>query len=185
MRSYTHRLKDLVIFAVLGAILFIVYLVMYGIPNVGFVGLFMAAYTLTYRVRALIPIYVYIMLYGAFFGFVTWVPYLFVWLPLWGMFMLAGKFELPMKVKVPLYMFLCALHGLSFGILYAPFTALIFGIPFNFQAMLAWIIAGLPYDVAHGLGNLAAGILIIPLAELLKKLDAQLHLSYNRKILGG
>jgi len=94
---------------------------------------------------------------------------------LWGMFMLIGKVSLPIKVKVPVYMILCALHGLAFGALYAPFAVLIFGIPFSFQTMLAWIIAGLPYDFAHALGNLAAGVLIVPLSELLKKLDAQLY----------
>jgi len=150
-------------------------MVMYGIPNIGFIGLFMAAFTLTYRVRALIPIYVFIMLYGAFFGFVTWIPYLFVWLPLWGMFMIAGKFNLPIKIKVPLYMVLCALHGLAFGTLYAPFSAWLFGIPFSFQTMLAWIISGIPFDIAHAIGNLIAGTLILPLSELLKKLDTQVH----------
>ena len=152
---------------------------MIGVPNIGFVGMFMAAFTITYRVRALIPIYIYIMLYGVFFGFLTWIPYLFVWLPLWGLFMLAGKIDLSAKIKVPLYMILCALHGLAFGTLYAPFSALLFGIPFRLETMLAWIAAGLPYDIAHALGNLAAGVLILPLSELLKKLDAQVM--NNRK----
>ena len=179
MRSSTRRLKELVIFAVLGAIMFVSHLALMGIPNIGFIGLFIAAFTITYRVRALIPIYVYIMLYGVFFGLLTWIPYLFVWLPLWGMFMIAGKFNLPVKVKVPLYMILCALHGLSFGTLYAPFSALLFGIPFRFQTLLAWIIAGIPYDIAHALGNLAAGTLIVPLSALLKKLDAQV-MNYSK-----
>ena len=173
MRSSTHRLKELVIFAVLGAIMFISHLALMGIPNIGFIGLFIAAYTLTYRVRALIPIYIYIMLYGIFFGLMTWIPYLFVWLPLWGLFMLIGKFNLPLVVKVPVYMILCALHGLSFGTLYAPFAALLFGIPFRLSTMLAWIAAGFPFDIAHALGNFAAGVLIVPLSELLKRLNIQ------------
>jgi len=173
MRSSTRRLKELVIFAVLGGILFAAYLAFYGIPNIGFVGMFMAAFTLTYRVRALIPIYVYIMLYGIFYGFLTWIPYMFVWLPLWGMFMLVGKLNLPIKFKIPVCMIACALHGLSFGTLYAPFASFLFGIPFNFRTLFAWIAAGFPFDIAHALGNLAAGILIVPLSELLKKLNTQ------------
>ena len=173
MRSSTRRLKELVIFAILGAIMFISHIALMGVPNIGFIGMFIASFTVTYRFRALIPIYIYIMLYGIFYGFLSWVPYLFVWLPLWGMFMIAGKFNLPLKVKVPLFMVLCALHGLSFGTLYAPFSALLFGIPFKFQTLVAWVIAGIPYDITHALGNLAAGVLIVPLSELLKKLDAQ------------
>jgi len=153
--------------------MFISHIALMGVPNIGFIGMFIASFTVTYRFRALIPIYIYIMLYGIFYGFLSWVPYLFVWLPLWGMFMIAGKFNLPLKVKVPLFMVLCALHGLSFGTLYAPFSALLFGIPFKFQTLVAWVIAGIPYDITHALGNLAAGVLIVPLSELLKKLDAQ------------
>jgi len=147
---------------------------MIWIPSVHLLGLFIAAYTLTYRVRALIPIYVYVMIYGALYGFSAWwVPYLYIWLPLWGLFMFIGRFQLPVKVKVPLYMFLCALHGLFFGILYAPFQAWLFGLSFN--GLIAWIIAGIPFDIVHAVSNLAAGALILPLSELLKKLDAQAH----------
>ena len=183
MRSSKIILKDLIVFATLGTIMFISHVVFFGIPNIGFIGLFIAAFTLTYRVRALIPIYVYVMLYGLFYGIITMVPYLFVWLPLWGMFMLIGRLELSLKIKIPVYMVLCALHGLAFGTLYAPFTVLIFGLPFNLKTILAWIIAGIPYDIAHALGNLAAGVLIVPLTELLKKLDTQLHASDKTKIL--
>jgi len=152
--------------------MFISHMVMIWIPSVHLIGLFIAAYTLTYRVRALLPIYVYVMIFGALYGFSSWwIPYLYIWLPLWGIFLLIGRFNIPVKVKIPVYMFLCALHGLSFGILYAPFWALIFGL--SFQGMVAWIIAGIPFDVTHAISNFAAGALIVPLSELLKKLDMQ------------
>ena len=34
-----------------------------------------------------------------------------------------------------------------------------------------WVLAGLPFDLLHGMGNFALGTLIIPIATLLKKLD--------------
>jgi energy-coupling factor transport system substrate-specific component len=37
--------------------------------------------------------------------------------------------------------------------------------------MVAWIVAGLPWDCIHGTNNLIAGILIVPLATLLGKLE--------------
>jgi len=172
MRMTTRKLKEMVIFAILGSIMFISHIAMMWIPNVHFLGLFIAAYTLTYKTKALIPIYIYVMVYGGFYGFSTWwIPYLYIWLPIWGMFMLVGKIKLPVKVKIPVYMILCALHGLAFGIIYAPFQAWIFGL--SFQGMIAWIIAGIPFDVIHAIGNLAAGALIVPLSELLKKLNTQ------------
>ena len=173
MRSSILTLKELIIFAILGSIMLISHMALLMIPNVHLIGLFIAAFTLTYRARALIPIYIYVLLYGALYGFSPWwVPYLYIWLPIWGMFMLIGKADFPVKIKVPVYMILCALHGLSFGILYAPLQAWLFGLSFN--GMVAWIIAGFPFDVIHAAGNFAAGILIVPLSELLKKLNNQM-----------
>jgi energy-coupling factor transport system substrate-specific component len=162
--------RDLAIFAVLSTIMYVSRFSLQWIPFIQLLGPIIAAVTLAYRVRALIPIYVYIMLDGMFSGFsFWWLPYLYIWLPMWLMFMFAGKLRLPYKVKVPLYMVLCALHGLAFGIMYAPAQALMFGL--SFEALVAWVIMGLSFDVMHAIGNFAAGVLIIPLSELLKKLS--------------
>jgi len=162
--------RDLAIFSVLGSIMFVSRIAMQWIPQVHLLGLFIAAITLTYRVRALIPLYVYILLDVAFSGLILW-PYLYIWLPLWLMFMLIGKLELPRKIQIPLYMALCALHGLSFGTLFAPAWMLMGRL--NFKTIIAWIVAGLLWDVTHAIGNFVAGTLIIPLSSLLKKLDSQ------------
>ena len=76
---------------------------------------------------------------------------------------------MPKKFGCVVYPVLCALHGILFGILYAPAQALMFG--FTWEQTLAWIATGLPFDLLHCGGNLAAGLLILPLAELLKKLE--------------
>jgi len=154
----------------LGTIILASQIVMYGLPGVQLVMFFIATFTLTYRWRALIPVYVYVLLYLMYYGFFPWnLPYLYIWLPLWGLFMLAGKIKLPKKALVPIYMVLCGLYGLAFGALYAPFWALIAGL--NFRQTVAWIIAGLPTDIVYAVSNFTAGVLIIPLSELLKKLD--------------
>lgn len=159
----------------LGALMFVSRILMMAIPNVHVLGLFIAAFTLTYRVRALIPLYVFVLLDGIYFGFsVWWIPYLYVWLPLWAVFMVVGKVNLPDKVKPPVYMVLCALHGLSFGTLYAPVHALFFGL--SLHGMLAWIAAGLYFDIVHAIGNFVAAVLVIPLVKLLRVLDKGVHL---------
>jgi energy-coupling factor transport system substrate-specific component len=143
-----------------------------AIPGVQFLGLFIASITVAYRKRALIPLYVYVLLEFMFAGFATWlIPYTYIWLPLWAMFMLAGGKALPKKVKVPLYMVLCGLFGLAFGTLYAPVQAVLFGM--NFRATVAWIIAGLPVDAVHAANNFVMGSLILPLSEMLKRLDGR------------
>ena len=77
--------------------------------------------------------------------------------------------QMPKKAAYVVYPAVCALHGFAFGMLYAPAQALFFGL--NFEQTVAWIIAGLPFDALHGVGNLCTGLLIIPTAELLRRLS--------------
>ena len=106
---------------------------------------------------------------GVYAGFsIWWVPYTYIWTILWGLAMLVPQ-RLPRIAKCIIYPILCGLHGFAFGILYSPAQAILFGM--DLKQMIAWIIAGLPFDVIHGIGNLAAGCLIVPLSELLKKLS--------------
>jgi energy-coupling factor transport system substrate-specific component len=76
--------------------------------------------------------------------------------------------RIPRKIKRVIYPIICCIHGLAFGILYAPGEALLFGL--GLEETVAWIIAGIPMDILHGIGNLFAGILILPLGELIEKL---------------
>lgn len=161
--------KELVVFSLLGAIMFISKQLLEFIPNIHMLGMLTMVYTLVYRKKALIPIYVFIMLEGVIAGFnMWWIPYLYLWAILWGVTMLLPK-NMPDKVAVPVYAIVCGLHGLCYGTLYAPFQALWMG--FNFKTTIAWIVAGLPWDGVHALGNLAFGTMIVPLTGLLKKLN--------------
>lgn len=163
------KTRDLVLFALLGSLMFVSKLLLEFLPNIHLLGMFTTAYTVTYRRRALIPIYVYVMLNGLYTGFqMWWLPYLYIWAVLWAMVMLLPK-NMPKRVAVPVYMAVCGLHGLLFGTLYAPAQALMHGL--SFKAMLAWIVAGLPYDVTHMIGNICAGALVVPVSTVLLRLE--------------
>lgn len=160
---------EMTIFAVLGALMFCSKVIMEWAPNIHFLGMFTMTYTLAYRTKALIPIYVYVLLNGIYAGFQPWwIPYLYIWTVLWGVTMLLPK-KLPSKIACIVYPIVCGLHGLAFGILYAPAQALMFGL--NFNQTLAWIAAGFPFDCVHAAGNFAAGFLILPLVTLIRKID--------------
>lgn len=77
--------------------------------------------------------------------------------------------NMPKKIQPIVYMLVCASHGFLFGTLYAPAQAILFGL--NFKGMIAWIIAGLFWDMVHGISNFFVGILIVPLVHLLRKLE--------------
>ena len=155
------------VFAMLGALMFCSKLIMEVIPNIHLLGMFTMVYTLVFRKKALIPIYIYVMLNGLYAGFsMWWVPYLYIWTILWAITMLLPR-RMPTKAKCVVYPAVCCLHGIAFGTLYAPAHAIMLGM--NVPQMLAWIVAGLPWDLLHGVGNLFAGMLILPLSQLLQK----------------
>ncbi len=162
-----QQLADLIIFAMLGVIMFISKYLTEAIPNVHFLGMLTMTYTIVYRKKALIPLYVFVMLMGLFNGFnLWWIPYLYIWTILWAITMLLPK-NMSKKVAIPVYAVVCALHGLAYGTLYAPAQAIMFGL--NFKGMLMWIGAGLYFDIIHAIGNFALGFLIVPLSEALIK----------------
>ena len=148
--------------------MFISKIVMEALPNIHLLGMLTVTYTIVFRKKALIPIYTYVLLNGLFAGFnAWWVPYLYIWTILWGATMLLPK-NMPKAVACVVYPIICALHGLCFGILYAPVQALMVG--FTFEQTLAWIAAGFTFDVIHTVGNFAVGLLIYPVSEALKRL---------------
>ena len=166
--------KDIAVFGMLGAMMYLSKLVMEWLPNVHLIGVFIIASTVVYRAKALYPLYIFVLLCGLFGGFsLWWIPYLYVWTALWGVTMLLPK-TIGAKWRPLVYMCLCAAHGFCFGILYAPAQALLFG--FDFEQTVAWVIAGLPFDLTHGIGNFVAGILIVPLIALLKRIERTSHI---------
>ena len=170
MKNQKQRLsvREMAIFSMLAALMFCSKIIMDALPNIHLLGMFIMVYTVVFRLKALIPIYLFIFMTGLYGGFgLWWIPYLYIWAILWGIAMLLPR-RMPKRVAAIVYPALCAIHGLAYGALYAPAQALIFGL--DFEGMIAWIIAGLPFDLLHGLGNLVAGLLILPLSEILKRL---------------
>ena len=152
----------------LGSVMFISKIVMEFLPNVHLLGMLTMAYTVVFRVKALIPIYVYVALNGLYAGFsMWWLPYTYIWTILFLITLLLPK-RMPKKLKAVVYPVVCAIHGFAFGALYAPAQAVMFGL--NFEQTIAWIIAGIPFDLIHGVSNFIAGLLVLPTAELLSNL---------------
>ena len=161
------KVKEIALFSVLGTILFISKIVMEALPNIHLLATLIVVFTLVFRSKALVPIYIYVFLNGLYSGFAPWwVPYLYIWAVLWAAIMLIPK-KTPLKLKVLISVGVSFLHGLLFGVLYAPFQAIMYGL--NFKATIAWVIAGLPFDLTHGISNLICGALILPIVMALKK----------------
>ena len=160
----------LVLYAMLGALMFVSKEAVEFLPNIHPAGLFILAFTAVYGWGALVPIYIFVILCGIFDGFGTWwVMYLYVWAVLWGVGMLIPKKLYLSKWGYFVFPVVNGLYGLSFGVLCAPWEALVRG--FDFKQTMVWISAGMPFDLYHLLGNFAAGFLVVPLVLLLTKLE--------------
>ncbi len=163
--------REMIVFAMLGSLMFVSKILMEGLPNIHLLGMLTMTYTIVYRWKALVPIYVYVMLNGLYAGFTPWwIPYLYLWTVLWGVTMLLPK-RMPKPAAAIVYPLVCAAHGMAFGTLYAPAQALMFGL--NLEGMVAWIIAGLPWDAVQACGNFVVGFLILPLSQLLLRLERE------------
>ena len=161
------KLKEAVIFGMLGAVMYASKIIMDVFPNIHLIGVFIVAITVVYRKKALYPIYIFVFLTGLLGGFnMWWIPYLYIWAILWGWAMLLPK-KLPPKAAPIIYAVVCSLHGFLYGVIYAPAQALMFGL--DFKGMITWIATGLPYDLIHGVSNFISGlILIVPIISILK-----------------
>ena len=161
--------KDITIFGVLGALMYLSKIVTELAPNIHLVGVFIVALTVVYRKKALYPIYIYVFLAGLFSGFALWwVPYLYIWTILWGAVMMLPQ-NINKKLCPIVYMIVCAFHGFLYGTLWAPAQAIFYGL--NFKGMIAWIVAGIPFDIIHGVSNFISGLLICPLIRGLKRME--------------
>ena len=174
MKSSTYaRTLYIVLGALFGALLFISQIVAAPLPNVELVSLFIIVWTRVYRYGALPGIGVFILLEGLYYGFgIWWEAYLYSWFILWGLTMLIprGKENVHPLAAAAGWAFLSGLFGLSFGTL-SSLSWLIRGGP---STALAYIVAGIPFDIAHGVANFVlAFLLAVPLIRLLSKLKAQ------------
>lgn len=173
MKSHSS-IKSMIVFAMLAALMFAAKLAFEVLPNIHPIAMFIMTFTVAYRAKALIPVYLFVILFGAYYGFsIWWIPYLYIWLFPWAVTMILPR-NMPRKIAAVVYPVVCGLCGLLYGVCYAPAQALLFG--FDFPTTVKWVMAGLPFDVIHGVGNVGMGLLVLPLSELLKKLNRSVNL---------
>lgn len=155
----------------LGAMMFASKIALEWAPNIHMVGMFTMVFTVVYRAKALIPIYVYAAILLVFYGFAPWcIIHLYVWTVLWAMTMLIPR-RLPTVVLAFLYPMVCGLHGLMYGTLCAFTQVPIYYNSFALEKLLAYIASGFYFDLLHAIGNVGFGCLILPLSSLILRLE--------------
>ena len=158
--------REMVLFAVLGALTFAAKYVMSFLPNIEPVSLMVKLFAVVFGKKWAYPVYLYVLMEILFYGISLWnINYLYVWAVLamcayflrdmespWGWALLSGSF------------------GLLFGALCGIVDVFVGG---GAYAVTKWV-SGIPFDIAHCAGNFVIALLLFrPLRGLMEKLYAK------------
>ena len=147
----------------LGGLTFGAKFVMSGLPNIEPVSLLLTLFAVTFGIKALFPMGIYIALEILIYGIQLWnINYLYVWPILLAISLAMRKTESPL-----LWASVAAVFGLLFGLLCAPVYLFTGGPAFAVN----WWLSGIPFDLLHCVGNFAIVLLLFaPLRKLLGNL---------------
>ena len=152
MENKSISVRELVLFALLGAVMFAGKMAMAGLPNIEPVSLLVILFALVFGRKALWSIYLYVVLECVVWGLNTWsICYLYVWLLLYLVTRLLRKMDSPLGWAV-----VSGAFGLFFGLLCTPVQLCIGG----WAYALSWWISGIPFDLSHCAGNFAMALLL-------------------------
>ena len=166
MKNSKLKVREMVLFGVLGALTFAMKLTMAALPNIEPVTLCLLVYGAVFGYKALYPAYIYVAMEILYFGLGTWN---FCYLYVWAIPVLLGVL-LRNIGSASVWALAAAAFGLLFGALCGITDAFIGGIGY---AVAKWV-SGIPFDIAHCLGNFAMVLILFrPLRRLLDKLYHQ------------
>ena len=160
------RLLELIVLTMLGVIVYALKMALAFLPNIEPVSLLILVYTAVFGRKALYPIYIYVGLEIMTWGVALWnIDYLYVWLILY----LLGRAFRRMDSALG-WAVLSGAFGLSFGALCTP----VFMISGGFLFGLTGWVAGIPWDLAHCVGNFVFALALYkPLVKALGMLKAR------------
>lgn len=161
--------RDITVQALCAALMFALQTAMAGLPNIEPVSLLIVIFTLYFRKKTLFAIYAFALLEGIWYGFhIWWVMYLYVWTILWAAVMLLSR-----KGKRHGAIFWAVVSG-AFGLCYGFFSSFPYVVTGGLNMAYSWWLAGLPWDVTHGVGNF---VLMLVMYRPLNRVMAVLKLS--------
>lgn len=142
------------------------------LPNIELTTFWLIMFTLFFgrKVAFLVP--VVILLEGCMYGFgIWWVMYLYAW-PL--LVVIAYRFR--KQSSVWFWSILSGLFGLFFGLLcslpYFFIGAVGGGIVNGLYAAFSWWVAGIPFDLIHGIANFILMLVLYhPIRAIMKKIN--------------
>ncbi|MBR2810334.1 MAG: hypothetical protein IKD69_03045 [Solobacterium sp.] len=157
------KVYSLALIAMMTAVLEVAKFTLNSIANVELVTLLVVLFTLHFTWKLALPcVLLFATLECMWWGFGTWsIVYYYMW-PL-----LVGLTEVFRKKDDFFFVFLCTMFGLLFGA-FCSLLTLVIGGP---AAAVAWWVAGIPYDIVHGVSNFVIALVLLkPLRKALERI---------------
>ena len=152
MSSSRLPVRDMALIGLMVALIEVCKLTMSALPNIELTTFWVILFTLYFGKKIYFVIPVFIFLEGLIYGFgFWWLMYLFAW-PL--LAFLTQKLQEHSSVMT--WSVLAGIFGLSFGLLCSlPYflIATTGTLAVRLQITFAWWVAGIPWDIVHGLSN--------------------------------
>lgn len=155
------KVREMTVLALFAALMIALQVAMASLPNIELVTLLIILCTLHFGYKAIFAVSVFVLVEGLIYGINMWfINYLYVW-PLLVLIVLPLRKE----SNLVLWTVLAGIYGLMFGTL----CSIPYFITGGFAAGIAYIVAGIPFDLAHCLGNIVSVLVLFP------PLDRLLH----------
>ena len=163
---------DIVLLPLLGVIIYVLKLGMSFLPNIHPVCLLILVYIKSFGPKAIISVYIFVLLDMLTYGFVENVSYLYVWL-LFALIVLCFK-----SVNSPLFW---AIISAFFGLVFGALTAIPNLILYGTHAAIGYWIAGISFELIHCVSNfIVCMLLYLPFYLLFGTLSKRFYESSNR-----
>lgn len=158
-----QKLREIVILALLAALMFATQVALAALPNIHLVAVIVILAAILFGWKALYSVYVFVLLEGLIYGFSMWfVNYLYVWTVLT---VIAVLFR-----NNHSRLFWAVVAGI-FGLLFGALCAIPYFFVGGWAAAFSYWIAGIPFDLLHCVSNaVLTFVLLTPLHKLCCKI---------------
>lgn len=170
MEKRNYATKDIALIGVMVAVIEVCKMAMTFLPNIELTSFWVIMFTLFFGWKIVFVIPVFILIEAFIYPFGVWlIMYLYAW-PLLALV----TWFLRKQDSVWVWSFVSAFFGLLFGLLCAiPYLFIGLpggGLPAGLSTAFTWWIAGIPWDMIHGVSNFVIMLVLYhPVRKIMKK----------------
>lgn len=160
-KSMKLSVRDIVLIGMMIAIIEVCKVLMMNIPNIELTTFWIIMFTLYFGKHILYVIPAFILIEGTMFGFgMWWLMYLYLWPLLALVTWIFRKSD-----SAWTWATIAGVFGLLFGLL----GAIPYIVTSGIHGAFAWWIAGIPWDITHGIGNFVIMLILYrPIRAIMK-----------------